>query len=163
MDSLTDLYLSLAIGLCLTLLVSEFRQVMPAGLIVPGYMALMVPHPISFLLIFATGLLTFVLVKYVLARYIIIYGRRKFTLMLLVGFFSKLSLEGLLLLSFWMVGWNETQFVIDAWWSSFGVIIPGLMANMMERQGARLTVGITLLLTFATFGLLLLIKWLIGI
>jgi hypothetical protein len=132
-----DLYLALAVGSAVSLLFAERFQLLPAGIVVPGYLALLVLKPWLFGAVFAISLLTFTVVKYGIGRFTILYGRRKFTAMLLCGIvFSLAVLDGV------------------------GVIVPGLIANTMERQGVWLTVRITCLLTAFTFALLMLIKWL---
>jgi poly-gamma-glutamate biosynthesis protein PgsC/CapC len=60
-----------------------------------------------------------------LSNYIILYGRRRFLAMILVGFILKWLIEGLIIKI--PISGIELQ--------SIGYIIPGLIANEMRRQG----------------------------
>jgi poly-gamma-glutamate biosynthesis protein PgsC/CapC len=133
-----DVYLALAIGCAISLLFAERFQLLPAGLVVPGYLALLANRPLSLIAVLIISLLTFFAVKYGVGRLTILYGRRKFVAMLLTGMTLSLMLG-----ASW--AWNL---------SAIGLIVPGLIANTMERQGVNLTLGITSLLTAVTWVIL---------
>ncbi|MDQ0269142.1 poly-gamma-glutamate biosynthesis protein PgsC [Cytobacillus purgationiresistens] len=139
-----DLYISLILGVLLSLLFAEKFGIMPAGLVVPGYMALVFNQPIFVLLILIVSLLTYVIVKYGVSRFVILYGRRKFAAMLVTGICLKLILD-----YFYPV----LPFEIYEF-RGLGVIVPGLIANTIQKQGVTLTIGSTLLLSGATFGIM---------
>ena len=136
-----EIYLALAVGCAISLLFAERFQLLPAGLVVPGYLALLFNQPLSLVAVLLISLLTFFIVKYGIGRMTILYGRRKFVAMLLTGMTLSLMLGGSLA---WIL-------------SAIGLIVPGLIANTMERQGVKLTLGITVLLTTITWLLLQLI------
>ena len=48
----SDLYIALVLGVTLSLIFTEKTGVLPAGLIVPGYLALVFDQPITILMIF---------------------------------------------------------------------------------------------------------------
>ncbi|MBN6885227.1 gamma-polyglutamate biosynthesis protein CapC [Cytobacillus horneckiae] len=139
-----DLYISLILGVLLSLLFAEKFGIMPAGLVVPGYLALVFNQPIFILLILLVSLLTYVIVKYGISKLVILYGRRKFAAMLITGICLKLVLD-----YFYPV----LPFEINEF-RGLGVIVPGLIANTIQKQGVTLTLGSTLLLSGATFGIM---------
>ena len=74
----------LLIGLVLALLWAELTDVSPGGIIVPGYFALYLGDPLRVAATLAVALLTLAVYK-VLVRSFILFGRRRFVLMVLVG------------------------------------------------------------------------------
>lgn len=137
----TDLYIALVLGVLLSLLFSEKTGIVAAGMIVPGYMALVFDQPIFIAVIFAISLLTFLIVQYGFSRFILLYGRRKFAAMLIVGISLKLIFD----FTYPMVPFEILEF------RGIGVIVPGLIANTIQKQGAIITIGTTLLLSALTF------------
>ena len=123
--------LYIGIGLVVSLLYAEIFGVAPGGIIVPGYLALGIDDPIMVALTLAVSLLTFFVVR-VLATVMIIYGRRRTVLMILIGF-----LLGSLVRAGLGVGTPVGPFEIDV----IGYIIPGLIAIWMDRQGTVVTVS----------------------
>ncbi len=123
--------LYIGIGLVVSLLYAEIFGVAPGGIIVPGYLALGIDDPIMMTLTLAVSLLTFFVVR-VLATVMIIYGRRRTVLMILIGF-----LLGSLVRAGLGVGTPVGPFEIEV----IGYIIPGLIAIWMDRQGAVVTVS----------------------
>jgi poly-gamma-glutamate biosynthesis protein PgsC/CapC len=123
--------LYIGIGLVVSLLYSEIFGVAPGGIIVPGYFALALDDPIMVSLTLGISLLTFFVVR-VLATVMIIYGRRRTVLMILISF-----LLGSLVRAGLGVGTPVGPFEIDV----IGYIIPGLLAIWMDRQGIVVTVS----------------------
>jgi poly-gamma-glutamate biosynthesis protein PgsC/CapC len=121
---------AIAIGLVAGFFFYEWIGLSPGGLVVPGYIALAWDRPLSVALTLLLALLVYVSVEG-LSRFTILYGRRRFLLMLLAGFAGKwLLAEASLRTGFFPV---ETD--------TLGYIIPGLIANEMARQGIAPTVG----------------------
>ena len=123
--------LYIGIGLVVSLLYSELFGVAPGGIIVPGYLALGINDPIVVSLTLAVSLLTFFVVR-VLATVMIIYGRRRTVLMILISF-----LLGSLVRAGLGAGTPVGPFEIDV----IGYIVPGLLAIWMDRQGTVTTVS----------------------
>ena len=115
----------------MSLLYAEIFGVAPGGIIVPGYLALGIDDPVMVALTLGVSLLTFFVVR-VLATVMIIYGRRRTVLMILIGF-----LLGSLVRAGLGAGTPIGPFEIDV----IGYIIPGLLAIWMDRQGIVVTVG----------------------
>jgi poly-gamma-glutamate biosynthesis protein PgsC/CapC len=121
---------AVGIGLVLSLLFSETLGLAAGGMVVPGYMALMIHHPLRIVGTILVSLLTFLSLKF-LSNYIFIYGRRRTVLVILLGFlFGWLSRELLIIQT------NAVTLELQ----TIGLIIPGLIANWMERQGVVKTI-----------------------
>jgi gamma-polyglutamate biosynthesis protein CapC len=127
MDSLP---VAIGIGLAVSLLFSELFGLAAGGMVVPGYIALSLSHPIDVALTMLTGFLTFAIV-HALASIAIVYGRRRTVLMILVGYIlgaiTRAVANGVLPEA---IGWDQTV---------IGYIIPGLIAIWIDRQGAAET------------------------
>src|SRR5699024_11321819 len=81
----TDLYIALVLGVVLSLLFTERTGIIPAGLVVTGYLALIFDQPIFIVVILFVSFLTYLIVHFVIIRVTFLYGIRKFTAMLIVG------------------------------------------------------------------------------
>jgi gamma-polyglutamate biosynthesis protein CapC len=119
------LALSVGIGLVLSLLFTEMFGIAAGGMIVPGYLALNLTRPLDVLLTIAGGIATFVVV-HTLSSFMILYGRRRSVLMIIVGYLIAMLVR-------WATGnyahmhGTELQMI--------GFIIPGLIAIWLDRQG----------------------------
>jgi len=126
-------------------LYAEKVGVVPAGLIVPGYMGLIFDQPLFVGSVLLISFLTYLIVTKVVARYTILYGRRKFAAMLTVGIGLKLLFDFFAPMTFPLLPFEMQEF------RGIGVIVPGLIANTIQKQGFIPTVGSTLLLSGCTF------------
>jgi poly-gamma-glutamate biosynthesis protein PgsC/CapC len=116
---------AVGIGLVLSLIFSETLGLAAGGMVVPGYLALMIHEPFRIIGTVACALLTLATLK-LLSRYVLIYGRRRIVIAVLVGFcFGSLSRDVLV--------FRGTLAGVDL--RAIGFVIPGLIANWMERQG----------------------------
>lgn len=116
---------AVGIGLVMSLIFSETLGLAAGGMVVPGYLALMIHEPFRIIGTIACALLTLATLK-ILSRYILIYGRRRIVVAVLVGFcFGSISRD--LLLARSAVGSVDLR--------AIGFVIPGLIANWMEQQG----------------------------
>jgi poly-gamma-glutamate biosynthesis protein PgsC/CapC len=130
---------SVGLGLVLSLIFSETLGLAAGGMVVPGYVALMLHHPLRIVGTILVSLLTFLTMKY-LSNYMFVYGRRRIVLVILLGFvFGWLSRELLIIQT------NAVTLELQ----TIGLIIPGLIANWMEKQGVVKT--ITTLIIAAVF------------
>ena len=125
----------IGIGMVLSLFLTETLGVTAGGIIVPGYIALNLESPERLLITFGISIITFLLIK-LLSQYIMVYGKRRLVLALLIGF-----LLGYLSRSENMItaGLGTTEFMV------IGNIIPGLIANWMDRQGVLRTISTVLI------------------
>ena len=116
---------AIGLGLVISLIFSETLGLAAGGMVVPGYLALMIHEPLRILGTTVCALLTLGLLK-LLSRYTLIYGRRRIVVAILIGFvFGVLSRDYMLL--------HPRGTPVDM--RTIGFVIPGLIANWMERQG----------------------------
>src|SRR5699024_10832005 len=113
----------------------------PAGLVVPGYLALIFDQPIFIDVILFVSFLTYLILNFEIIRVTILYGRRQFDTMLIVGITLKMIFD------FFdpVMPFEILEF------RGIGVIVPGIIANTMEKQGTVITIRSTLLLGGLTF------------
>jgi poly-gamma-glutamate biosynthesis protein PgsC/CapC len=114
---------TLLIGLVLALLWAEITDLSPGGIIVPGYFALYLDRPLRAAATLAAALLTLAIYRF-LARHLILFGRRRFVLMVLVG--AVLSQVWLLVLPRVFAAPVELRVI--------GWVIPGILASSLARQ-----------------------------
>jgi len=120
---------AIGLGLVISLIFSETLGLAAGGMVVPGYLALTIHEPLRILGTVAISLLTFGAVR-LLSLYTLIYGRRRIVVAVLIGFvFGALS-RNLLIFR-----WHDVP--VDL--RTIGYVIPGLIANWMERQGVLQT------------------------
>src|SRR5512142_3268769 len=131
---------TLLIGLVLALLWAEITDVSPGGLIVPGYFALYLGQPLRLAATLAAALLTLGIAK-LLARHLILYGRRRFVLMVLAG---------AVLAQAWLVA-APGLFAAPAGLHVVGLIIPGILASSLARQKPVPTLASLLAVSTLTF------------
>ena len=146
----TDLYVALTLGVILSLIFSEKTGIIPAGLVVPGYLGLIFDQPVFIMMVLLISLLTYLIVTFGISKFVILYGKRKFAAMLVVGISLKLLFDYF----YPIMPFEIYEF------RGIGVIVPGLIANTIQKQGLVVTLGSTLLISGATFGLMFLYKFL---
>ncbi len=120
---------AIGLGLVISLVFSETLGLAAGGMVVPGYLALMIHEPLRILGTVGVSLLTLGAMK-LMSRYMLIYGRRRIVVAVLVGFvFGSLSRDLFL--------FKLQSLPLDL--RTIGFVIPGLIANWMERQGVLQT------------------------
>ena len=141
--TLTHFYLAIVIGTVLSLIVDEVFGIQCGGYIVPGYLAMLCDDIACVLIVFALSLITYLIINYVLPKFMILFGKRKFAVSLIVSIILKLATEML----FPMIPFASVTF------RGVGAITPSLLANSYSRQGIIYTIPATLIVTYITFGL----------
>jgi gamma-polyglutamate biosynthesis protein CapC len=121
---------SVGVGLAVGLLFTELFGLAAGGMIVPGYIALFLNRPIEVGLTVGAGFLAFAIV-HALSTVVIIYGRRRTVLMILVGYLIGMLIR-------WATK-DITPTVPDDF-IVIGFIIPGLIAIWLDRQGVLQTI-----------------------
>ncbi len=119
------LWLSVGLGLVLSLGFAEWFGLAAGGLVVPGYIALFWNEPLKVLGTVAIAAIAFGTVR-VISQWTLIYGRRKLVLTVLIAFVLAWIFR------FLMEG--EHGLVLSSF-DPIGFIIPGLLAYWMDRQG----------------------------
>ena len=118
------IYQTIGIGIVISFAFYEIIGLSPGGIVVPGYIALFLNQPLRILVTLVIAFLTYFIVI-LLSNYIILYGRRRFLTMIILGFLLKWLIEEIII-EIPLAG-IELR--------SIGYIIPGLIANEMRRQG----------------------------
>ncbi|KPL13914.1 hypothetical protein AMJ74_04400 [candidate division WOR_3 bacterium SM1_77] len=116
---------SVGIGMFLSLILTETIGLAAGGIVVPGYIALVLHHPVQVIATVLAGLITYLIIK-ILSKYIIIYGRRLLIISILIGYLiaylTRISP---------MVNLNAFSLNIQ----TVGFVIPGLIGYWIARQG----------------------------
>lgn len=128
------------LGVLLSLLYTEITG-FAAGLVVPGYLVLNLHSPIRLLVTLLVSAAAVLICRGV-AQWLILYGRRRFALLLCLTF----ALSALL----------DFFRIVPGGVGVIGVIIPGIIAREMDRQGVICTV-LSLCVTTGILSLVLLV------
>ena len=124
---------TIGLGIVLSLLLSETLGVTAGGIIVPGYMALYLHQPLQVIITILVAILVWGIIQ-VLGKKVFLYGKRRIVLALILGFFFGFVSRNFIYLP------QEIGSV-----AVIGNIIPGLIANWMDRQGVIRTVSVVIL------------------
>ena len=116
---------AVGIGMFLSLILTETIGLAAGGIVVPGYIALVLHNPVQVISTIVVGIITYLIVK-LISLYIIIYGRRLLIISILIGYLiayiTKISP---------MVAMDTLSINIE----TIGFVIPGLIAYWIARQG----------------------------
>lgn len=149
--NITEFYIALLVGLLLSLAIEEFIGVSSGGVIVAGYLAMVCDDLLSVGIVILIALLTFLIVEFILPKFVLLFGKRKFVACLLVALVFKV------LADFFV---PTLPFATMAF-RGIGVITPGLIAHTSTKQGIHITIPAVLIASYLTFaivqGLMLLI------
>jgi poly-gamma-glutamate biosynthesis protein PgsC/CapC len=118
------------LGLLLSLAFIGLTGVYPGGIIVPSYLALFLHEPTRIIGTVMAALLTAAVYR-LASRWLILFGRRRFGFMILVG-------------ALWTIVWMQllpAVFPASLEYRVIGWVIPGLIANHIDRQGLLVTVA----------------------
>ena len=148
---ITDLDITMIVGLALSLVVSEVFGVVPGGMIVPGYLALVCHTPLIPVFALFIALTVFFLAKYVVAKIVILYGRRRFVAHIILSILITLILQTV----FPILSFTSLEY------EGIGAVVPALIANCFYRQGIKLTVISLVPVVLLTYGAMLLYRILI--
>lgn len=108
-------------GVAISLIFAELTGLSPAGLIVPGYIALSLQTPQRVAYTLAVALLAWGAAR-LLSHWMILYGRRRFAVLILLSFVINAAIVGTAVLPY------------DP--GIIGVLVPGIIAQEVEKQGA---------------------------
>ncbi len=114
---------TLFIGLIVAVIYVEIMDIYPGGIIVPAYVALYLDEPLRVLATILIALLSLYTYR-VLSRFLILFGKRRFVMLVLLG-------------GLWAQVWFLLlpHFFADSLGlRAIGWIIPGLLANNLEKQ-----------------------------
>lgn len=129
------------VGLLITLAWIGITGIYPGGIIVPSYLVLYADQPARLGATLLIALATAGLYR-LASIWLILFGRRRLVFMLMAG--------GLLVFLFHRIvpGFSVTgiEFQVIGW------IIPGLIANHIERQNVWRTIASLIIVTIAIYG-----------
>ena len=128
------------LGLLIALLFIGITGYYPGGIIVPGYLVLFLNQPARIAGTLLVALLTLLCFK-LASQFLIIFGRRRFVFMILIG-------------GLWTFLWLQVFplfFPVSPEFRVIGWVIPGLIANNLERQGVVVTIASLATVTFVTY------------
>ena len=110
-------------GLIIAVIYVEIMDIYPGGIIVPAYVALYLDEPLRVLATILIALLSLYTYR-VLSRFLILFGKRRFVMLVLLG-------------GLWVQIWfiiSPSFFADPLGLRAIGWIIPGLLANNLEKQ-----------------------------
>jgi gamma-polyglutamate biosynthesis protein CapC len=115
---------ALIIGVVVSLALTELIGLSPGGIIVPGYVALLLDRPLALAAFLLIALASYGILR-ALGMYLMLYGSRRFAVALLAGMTLSVGAQ-------WAVPLYVPSYVE---WVGLGLIVPGLLANQFDRQG----------------------------
>ena len=137
--------LGISLGLLFSLMCYLITNLSPGGMITPGWMALtLVEDARRMLLIVVVVVLSYFLMRG-LQRVVILYGKRLFASVVLLGVFLQMTLFLFLLNDFPLLFTHET----------LGFIVPGLITYQLIRQPIAPTLLATGLVTALAYAVMI--------
>ncbi len=130
----------IAVGLVLSLAFAGATGIYAGGIIVPSYLVLFLDQPGRIAGTFVAALAAFTMVN-LLSRYVLLFGKRQFVVMILCGALCA----GLISMMLPSLVPATTEFRVLGW------VVPGLMANTFKRQGVVLTGAAMVVVTVAVY------------
>lgn len=123
-----DIYTILVIGILISIIFYELTDVSPGGIIVPGLLVTYINSIERVIFTVIIAFLTFLIVK-LLSKYILVFGKRRFALMIIVSIFLSIIFE---LITHALSGYLLSVSIV-------GYTIAGLIANDFYKQGVKKT------------------------
>lgn len=144
------IYETLLIGILIAVLYTEIMDIFPGGIIVPAYIALYLDEPLRVLMTIGIALLSLLTYRW-FSRYLILFGKRRFVMLILLGaVWAQL----------WIV-FLPYVFRGPSGLKAIGWIIPGLLANNLEKQKIFITLASLVIVSTITYALVRVIGWII--
>ena len=127
------------IGLLISLAFTALTGIYPGGIIVPSYLVLFINEPARIAGTLIAALLTMGVYR-LSCRWLILFGRRRFVFLILVGG----------ILAFLWRQLFPAIFPVSLEFRVIGWVIPGLIASHLERQGVAVTTAALVTVTVLT-------------
>jgi len=122
------LTLALTIGVAVSLLLTELTGLVAGGIVVPGYVAIILDRPRALAGLAVLAALTWGAMR-LLADALMLYGSRRFAVAILIGLAFSTGAHAARL----------DPELAQLEWAGLGYVVPGLIAHHVERQGWRHT------------------------
>ncbi|MFO7867650.1 MAG: poly-gamma-glutamate biosynthesis protein PgsC [Candidatus Aminicenantes bacterium] len=143
------IYETFFIGLLLAVIYIEIFDIYPGGLIVPAYIALYLHLPVKVAATLLVAFLALFSYKF-FSRHLILFGKRRFAFLVILGaFWAQL----------WFLIWPEL-FPYPVGVRAVGLVIPGLLANNLERQRYIPTLASLFTVSVLTYFVVRILVWL---
>jgi poly-gamma-glutamate biosynthesis protein PgsC/CapC len=126
------------LGLIISLVFTGLTGIYPGGIIVPSYLVLFLNQPERIVGTLIAAVLTLV-VHRIVSSYLILFGKRRFVFLILIG-------------GAWALLWLAvfpSLFPMSLEFRVIGWVIPGLIANQFDRQGIVATTAALVTVTVA--------------
>lgn len=125
---------AVGLGVMISLIFNELLGASAGGIVVPGYIAMFLDKPFMVIGTLMVSLLSLAVLK-IVGSFTLLFGKRRMVLAILLGF---------------IFGWCFKEYLPNLQFGGYeiktiGYIIPGLIANWMERQGIVRTLSVMLL------------------
>lgn len=134
------LHTAVALSVILGFASVEFLGLLSGGIVSAGYLAFYLEQPFRIVSTLALAVLVCLLVK-LLQNFMIIYGRRRFMVTILLSIILSTVIEGSFIIT---SGITQDLRMI-------GYIIPGLIANDMEKQGIFKTLAMVVIISLIIY------------
>lgn len=131
------MYDIIILGIVMSIIFYELTEISPGGLIVPGYIAIYLSQPTKILSTVILSLIV-ILVERLLSNYMVLYGRRRFGVMVIIGFIVRFILN---------LGFADVSILSLSLSSSIGYLIPAIIAQDIEKQGFIKTISSMLIVS----------------
>ena len=126
-------------GVVVSMLLYERRHLTTGSLVVPGYVAVFLLVPSVILATVLNAAISYVVVNKVLMRWVLLYGRTKFTVLAVVSIVIQTIMLKVSPHGPWL--WESDV----PWFVGVGYVVPALIAHDMARQGVGKTAKAVLL------------------
>ena len=123
-----DIYSILIIGILVSIIFYELTDVSPGGIIVPGLLVSYFHSIERVIFTVIVALLTYLIVK-LISKYLLVFGKRRFVIMILVSLFLSVIFE--------LITNTLSANLLSV--SLVGYTIAGLIANDFYKQGVKKT------------------------
>ncbi|MDD4780427.1 MAG: poly-gamma-glutamate biosynthesis protein PgsC [Tissierellia bacterium] len=119
------------ISLLVSIIFSDVTNIIPGGIIIPFYFVLYLNDFVKITATLITSIACVFIIRF-LSRYTILYGRRKFTMYIIIGIIIKIIFTYIYFGNSYMF-YNLSM--------TIGYVVPGVLGRVMERQGIMKTLG----------------------
>jgi poly-gamma-glutamate biosynthesis protein PgsC/CapC len=120
---------ALTIGIVVSLALTEAVGLSAGGIIVPGYVALLLDRPMVLAGFLAVALASYGILR-ALGTGLMLYGSRRFAVAVLAGLTLSTGVQ-----------WASPAVPLYVEWVGLGLIVPGLLAHQFDRQGVLPTLA----------------------
>lgn len=119
---------SLAVGVAISLLLTQLTALSAGGIVTPGYLGFILDRPIEVLLVLGLSVAVWGAIR-LLGDGLMLYGAKRFGMTILVSLVLASGTRAVL------AEWDSLS--VDE--SGLGYVVPGLIAHQIDRQGLLVT------------------------